>query len=930
MLRHNIALICFFLSGVAGLIYEICWIRKAALVFGSTTFALSTVLAVFFAGLAIGSLLFGRLALRRERPLRLYAGLEIGVGAAAILSLPAFALVNNLYGEIFPSFAGNLIGLSLVRIGLVSLVLLPPTIMMGGTLPLFCRQFVLRRGNIAGSVGFLYGINTLGATIGCAVAGFWLIPLLGVVGSVVVAAVLNVIAGIVILLLPLAPPQHEQVTAKTQATVEQSRKRLIVATLFFLTGLIALGSEILWSRFLALLVQNSVYTYTITLTVVLAGIVLGSLLASRVFDRRLPRALSFGALQVLSALSILTLMLLPVAVWRDVGAGIATYCLLMLIPAVLSGASFPLANRMVFDDPALSAASVGRMTALNTFGGIVGSLLVGFVLLPLLGLSTCLRILTLLGLLSGCAAWLFLANRQSRLPRFVATAVAIVFWLGIPSALDTRLPADFLAPRDQLIDFHEGLTSSLSVVRDKGSLQLHINRLWQGRDRKSHQIMAAHVPMLIHPDPQSVLVIGVGTGQTPSRFLLYDIDRLDCVDIEPAIFPFIAKHFDAPWLHDQRTNLITDDGRSFLAHGKTMYDLISVEVGQVFRPGIEAFYTTEFYAEAFERLNPGGLMAQFVPLALCSQAQFRSIIATFLANFPEAVLWYNTTELLLIGTKSEHLRIDPRRLMVLGNNLQVQQDLSYSQWGGQQHWLNNPMNFLGGFLCGPGELAELVAEAPLYKDNKPTLAYAASAVRMDDANEIPMAQLIREHLTSITSLFAGQLPPADVEKITNMQTRNLRDIIAGSILRRIEWQLAQIGPQGAIDQLEQALRWNPDNALTNRMMADALVLNGQDAPAEPYYQKALSLTTEDPLTHRGYGLILLRANRVPEALDRLEKAIEMIPDDPASHNYLGAALAAQGQLQQAIYHFQQALQLRPDDQDAARNLERAQAQLGQL
>ena len=209
-MKNTLAISCFFLSGFAGLVYEVAWIRRASLVFGSTTWALSTVLAVFFGGLALGSWLFGRWGQRARRPIRIYAMLELGLAVLALLSLWAFGLVDGLYGVAYRgavTVAADSTGLhwltagwqlTVVQVLLVALVLLPPTFLMGGTLPLFCRQFVLDGGRIIRNLGFLYGINTLGAVLGTLMAGFVLIPRIGVSGAVGVAAGVNIlIAGMV-------------------------------------------------------------------------------------------------------------------------------------------------------------------------------------------------------------------------------------------------------------------------------------------------------------------------------------------------------------------------------------------------------------------------------------------------------------------------------------------------------------------------------------------------------------------------------------------------------------------------------------------------------------------------------------------------------------------------------------------------------------
>ena len=244
-----VAITAFFGSGFLALTYEICWIRKASLVFGSTTLALSTVLAVFFAGLALGSHRFGRLSARTTRPLRLYALLEIGVGALALLSPLAFLATDAIYGRLYSGVYENFALLSLIRFLLVVLLILPPTFLMGGTLPLFCRQYVLRENRISCSVGFLYGLNTLGAAAGCATCGFFLIPRVGIDTTIYLGGVLNVALGVVIWLLPVPAAGVPDAAAETRrpSTAVGRTNAVTIGCLFFLTGYVALGNEVLWT-----------------------------------------------------------------------------------------------------------------------------------------------------------------------------------------------------------------------------------------------------------------------------------------------------------------------------------------------------------------------------------------------------------------------------------------------------------------------------------------------------------------------------------------------------------------------------------------------------------------------------------------------------------------------------------------------------------
>ena len=932
-IQNGIAIVCFFLSGFAGLVYEVSWIRKASLAFGSTTFAVSTVLAVFFLGLACGSYLFGRIGQRTLRPLRLYALIEVGLGLFAMASPYLLDFTESLYGPIYRALAGHAVILFVARGVLVSLVILPPTILMGSTLPLFCRQFVRSDAKVANSVGMLYGVNTLGAAVGCAAAGLFLLPTFGLRLSVQLGAALNILCGIAVGLLPITKNQLPQLDRDSGRSTSQSKTvkerftaaQIPIAILFFSVGFVVLGSEVLWTRYLRLLTrQNNVYTYTLTLTVVLVGIVLGSFLASRLFDRSTSRARYFGLFQILTGLSVLTVMTLPHTFWAGVKNELGMYFLLLLPPAILSGASFPLAVRMVVEDASRASIGTGRMAAINTLGGILGSLLIGFVGLPIFGIKFSLLFITGVSLLTGFAAWFWIDKTFSPLFRGGAVAGALLIWICIPFASRTQIPADFLADGRQLVAFREGFDGDLAVIRrDKEWIELEIDRWWQGSNLKNQQVVGAHIPMLLHPNPKNALVVGAGTGQTPSRFLMYDINHLDCVDIEPMLFEFIRDHFDSKWMTDERVKLISEDGLNYLNHSDVMYDVIAIEVGQIFRPGIAFFYTADFYHRSRQRLRPGGLLTQLVSTPSLTTDQFRGVIKTFLDAFPQSFLWYNSSDLLLIGVNDADFKFSRTALERLSSNQAVHQDLRYTFWGGPQHWLNRLPVFLGGYLAGPRELADLASEGRLYRDNLPVLDYATSLDYITEMNEIPIIKdHLLKHITPFDKVVDFVLSPEEVSVIEEVRKKNLGAIVAEAILRQAE--LLTLSRDDAADEvitlLSEAMGWNPDHFEANRMLADALIGQGRNKAAGRHYVEANRIRPEDPHVLHGIAHTLYRLNRIEAAIPYYRASLRLRPNHAETYNHIGLALAKRGNFVEARQHFKTAVRLDPDYAEAKHNL----------
>jgi len=930
--RRATAILCFFLSGAAGLIYEVVWIRQASLVFGSTTFAVSLVLAVFFLGLAAGSEVAGRLARKSLRPLRTYALLELALGVFAAATPFAFRWCELLYGRLYASAFENYWTLTLLRAVLIAAIVILPAMAMGATLPLFTRQFVTKQARVAGSVGFLYGLNTAGAAAGCALTGLVLIPRLGLMNAIMVGAALNLLVAAVVLVLY----GRREVTGPSEVPSEAAKGPLrgagSAAGLFFLVGFSALGYEVLWTRFLGLFLSNTVFTYTLTLTTVLAGIALGSFLAALLFDRVRSHWAVFGVIQIAGGLTVVIAMSLSPEFWRSFQSELWTYAALLFIPSLLSGTAFPLAVRLVVSDPESAAAGTGRLYAVNTLGGIAGALAVGFLVLPGLGLRAGLWITTGAALAGGLIAWGISARRDPR-PVSGKTVLAGVIVVGavLLGAMRRSLPEDFLAEDgEELVGFHEGLTATLAVLREDKGNRLEMNQWWQGVSYKTHQSIAAHIPALLHGHPRRVLVVGAGAGQTPHRFLMHPIERLDCVDIEPAVFDIIRDHFDGEWMNDPRVELIHEDGRSFVSYGPDSYDLISLEVGQLFRPSAASLYTVEFYARARLRLASNGLVCQFVPLPFFTIDEVRRIVATFIEVFPDSVLWYNTSEVLLIGFRDGIPQIDAARLAAGLHREEVEKDLDFSYWGGPAHRLSLRSNFLAGFLAGPSGLREFAGAAPIYSDDRTDLEYTTSRPSAERADAVAVVTQLRESLAPVTEILGSDFGPEELALIRRQRLLNLGDIITAARLREVKRLMDTGNFQRMAELLAEGVKENPENRLALQLLADSFMMLGRPEAAEDHFRKALEIDPVDGPLHRGLAFLLHRRGEPGEAIRHYNALLLQDPHDARVHFGLGLALAATGQHASALHHLETAVQIRPGFEEAAKQAARLRAALNSL
>jgi spermidine synthase len=846
-----------FLSGLSSLIYEIVWIRQASFVFGSSTLAMSTVLAVFFLGLGLGSWLFGRIGSSVKQPLLWCAGIELLLAVNGLCTPALFAWADNFYGISYRYFDTYSALLLLIRASLVGLLLLPPALLMGGTLPLFCRQIIRDPARLSTKLSVIYGVNTAGAAVGCTVSGFLLLPMFGLAASLQVAAGLNVLTGLGFWQLSNKVEPSAPITPSKPLESSYNRRLLLLAGwLFFMIGAAALANELIWARFLSNFIRNSVYTYTITLAVVLIGTAAGSLLLGPYFDRsKNPKALliSFGVLQALSATLLLLLTHLPAPIWQGLQPlGLLPFILLMLPSTFIAGASFPLLNKIVTQQTELASKQIGMMTAVNIAGCIVGSVLTGFWLLPHIGLDAGIFISSAWTLTAAWFAIMFASSKNT--PAFKARASiygGLSVWLLMLLWSPVRIPDDYLAPDDELVSITEGYNSNLAVVLRDNVKTLLIDRLWQGVETSNYQVMVAHIPMLHYPEAKDVLVIGLGAGNTARRFLRYDIAQLDIVDIEPRLFDFTREHFPSRWMNDPRVNLIAEDGRNYVKHTGRNYDFISVEIGQLDRPGVSVFYTEEFYQQAAAKLNANGMISQFVPLSFLRPAEFASVLKTFLAVFPNAQLWYNTDELLLIGFKGNIRQLSPEGFAKVTEEPSIGADFDLKYWGGDSYNLNSFPVFLGSFLASGAELNALanIAPATHYTDDKLQLSYSVSDFQHTDQRASALVPFIQQHLTPITAAFmTNTATDIDLQTAAKVRDLNLADIIATDILGAAD---EHDSIASRIQRAQQALRINPKNIDAQNELQRAEQEQNKQTPVRPEsFDSAQENLVEGPTTQQ--------------------------------------------------------------------------------
>jgi spermidine synthase len=773
MSQPGAILVALFCTGFAALGCELCWIRLGTLLFGSTNTAVSTVFAVYFAGLAAGAGLAGTRSQSVADPLKWFGILEIVAAASASATPWLFTAANSTMFIATSWTNGNPALLGLARIAILASIILLPAALCGASLPLVCQHFSRQPADTPRpSPGLLYTFNTLGACAGCLSAGLVFIPGMGLTRTILLNAGVGAAIGAAIVAWRRCEKPHHGPSngvdfgdsrAPTRSAVPWTRRGLMYA-LFFFVGFTALGYEVLWTRFLSLIIYNTVYTFTFAMASVLLGIALGSGLLSAGHKSIRNPVVAFAIVSVLGGIIVATTLLLPKSAWAWMAGShsmvlSAALCLAILLPgSLLSGACFPLALRVVSATEGGGGRDVGGLLASNTVGGIAGALSVGLALLPTAGMHATLVLLTSTSLIVGFVAVAALDQPLGRVRLVGFIALGVLTWSFVVGFSPTRLPADYLHSSGKLVAFREGASSFVAVVQSKASLRLEMDRMWQGNKGRGFQGMAAHLPMHLIPSAQNVLVVGLGSGETASRFLGYGVN-LDVVDIEPALHDIVEDYFDGKWLHDPRVRFLNQDGRAFAANSRTTYDVVSIEVGQTFRPQVASFYTVDFYRDVQRLLRPQGLACQFLPIGFFSEMELRSAIGTFLAVFPSATLWYNrNAEFILIGSVAGTPTLTAARLKDLATNPNMDAELraagSHSRPGLVAH-----------FLMGPLALARLATDAPLLCDDKPTLEYGAARNRYRPSrhreafvrNLEPPSKVMDEELAALIAPYLGSV-----------------------------------------------------------------------------------------------------------------------------------------------------------------------------
>jgi len=620
----------FLASGAAGLIYQVVWTHDLVLVFGNTTQAIVTTVTAFLAGLGIGSLLGAALGVRLRRALVVYGFLEIAVGCFALCMPLAFDAIATVFRNAYLSLPPGEVGL--IRFALAFCVLTPVTLIMGMTMPVLTRQLVRSDPDVGERIARLYGLNTLGAVLGTAASGFALIELLGLLGTTYVAVALNFCAGVGALLISRTLPiGYVEAVPKRASRLRLDGRRGLLLAVTFMSGFVSLALEVLWTRVLLQATGSSIYVFVAVLAVYLIGIAGGSL----VYERQRfgpPRISTLGG--CLAGAAALTL--LPVILSDVRGPGELSKVVLLIVPVTaLLGYAFPLTVRLFVASAAHASRGVGLVYAANTAGCVVGTVIAGFVLIPTLGTNISIIALCILEAAVGGALVIAFAPAHRFLRSSVALLLtgALVLMLFVPAATLTYTQRTIAAKGWPTRHFEDTVATVDVVGGPPLQRRLFVNGTGITRLTIDTKLLA-YLPKALRPNATSMLDICFGMGSTYRSSIILGLNTT-AVELDPTV-PSVMSWFypDAnKYLHNPLGHIIITDGRNYVRLTNKHYDLITADFPPpIWSAGTVVLMTHEFYQEAKARLDPGGVLAVFMPYS--ARPEQKLFVRTFRASFP--------------------------------------------------------------------------------------------------------------------------------------------------------------------------------------------------------------------------------------------------------------------------------------------------------
>ena len=762
----------FALSGISGLIYQVVWARKLQVAFGVNLFAIAAVLAAYFLGLALGSWLGGKYSDHSKRPLVVYSLLEVGIGITALAVTPFVDQLNSVLQPFSELLNNNFYLLQAARFLLTLALLIIPTTMLGATVPFMNRGVVARDNHIGGRIATLYAANTIGAVGGVLVSGFFLIEHIGLTHTAQLAAALSILVGLLALwantrVNPLQPtPAHTE--ASEPAGLNRTAR--IVLPVMALSGALGLSLEVLWTRLLIQGIGSTAYVFSTVLALFLIGIALGSYIVRSRVDHwkdlysALAISLSLAALFTLAGVPVLNWVMpsLISGIMGLLGVNIeqaffqtwALWATGALLPATIaSGASIPIAARLITDNRHSVGQSMGRLYAISTYGGVVGSLLTGFLLLPVMGIYWSITVISALYIIAAVVLIvLSTANRKTgKRIALVPVALSLLVWLFLPPGLVRDRVTNYTS--GEIIAYQEDYYGSILVTEegdtDKFKRLLVNGTSYSGTGAYAVRYMRlqGHIPVFMSPAPvKETLVICLGVGLTAGAITTHPNTKLTVAELSRAIVGLSDLFADVnEKVHlNPDVTMVTDDGRNYMVRNPDKhFDVITLEPPPPVLAGMANLYSLDFYKLVESRLTSDGVVVQWIPLHTQRNNDTRMLIATFIKAFPNSSLWWTESGETLILGRMNDAPLPPDHFQKLMSNPGVARSLG-------EIGIHNPAQLAAHFLLDRNGLQAYAGDAAVMTDDFPIIEYRVPTF---NDNYKPLLEEIFLHRPEITQII---------------------------------------------------------------------------------------------------------------------------------------------------------------------------------
>ncbi len=1015
-MRRSAFLLLFAVSGAAALIYEVVWTRLLTLQMGHGIAAASTVLAAFMGGLAVGAAVAGRRGARLspQRALMVYAGLELAIAVLALLLPLALETLRPLLVGAYADGEGGTT-FALLRLGTSVMLLAVPAAAMGATFPIASRWMVRDAAHAAQEAGGLYAANTLGAAMGAVLAGFVLIPALGLSGSTWIGVALNVAAAAGAYAIArgtegrdFSPGRTDRVeTAEAKASALRATGRPWLAALALgASGFASLTLQVVWTRLLVQILGPTTYAFSLVVAIFIVGLAVGAAIGSRVVARvrhasvGLAIGLLVSAGLALAAASAVDWALLTIAEvvarpeyqFNDVLAREGLMVIVLLLPMTIAfGTAFPFAVALAGGRDDTITESLGRIYAVNTIGAIAGALLAGFVLVPEIGLHLTIRVVAAILAAAAIAILVMAGQGRGRMAGYGLAGVVLLAGFTLPqwdrlllSSGGYKYAAAMRGPSlatslaaGELLSYREGASGTVAVRRLAGTVSLSIDGKVDASNAGDMltQRLLAHVPLLLHPNPKRVAILGLGSGVTLGSALTHPLDAATVLEISPEVVD--ASRFFEPENHralaDPRTRLVVGDGRTHLMLGRDTYDVIVSEPSNPWMAGIASLFTREFFDGARARLAPGGMLCQWAHTYDISSDDLRSIVATFLTVFPDGSLWLvGDADVLLIGSSEP---IDGRiaGLAAAWHRPGVAADLA-------SVGAADPYAVTSLFVAQGAALKAWANGAPLQTDDRSLLEFSGPrnifGVSRDDnaaalrelAGRSPkpaavtaagLAATAAQHRNRGLMFLRSEAHRPAYDDFTRALEIDATDPVsldglvrAAAALTRIDdakaalarWASAPantaaklalsrvLASQGAVDEAVRIpfslLQQDPSHVPALEQLASVLSDEGDAARLEPVVARLVAEAPKNTWSHYYAGSLFFMQNRLGMAAQAARNALSFDPGNAKAHNLLGVSLASMGQADAARTAFQASLKADAREPGTYTNLAMLELQAG--